>query len=104
MKQNRHFCDAGHVRLGINTHTFEPWVKQSQKIIMKELLLNDWTFFRVLRVVIGGVILIDGIVTGFALSIIIGGIFLYQGVFNVTCGACMGGNCQIPEKKVSSKE
>ncbi len=72
---------------------------------MKTLLLNDWSFFRVLRVVIGGIIMIDGIATGMALSVIIGGIFLYQGIFNLSCGgACAGGNCEIPQKKVSSKE
>jgi hypothetical protein len=71
---------------------------------MRELLLTDWSFFRVIRVVIGSVIMIDGIQTGFWLSVIIGGIFLYQGVFNVACGACVGGSCEIPETKVSSKE
>ncbi len=72
---------------------------------VKSLLLNDWSFLRVLRVVIGAIIMIDGIVNATALTMIIGGIFLYQGIFNLSCGgACAGGNCQIPEKKVSPKE
>ena len=72
---------------------------------MKALLLNDWSFFRVLRVVIGGILMIDGVATGMTISVIIGGIFLYQGIFNLSCGgACSGGSCEIPPKNVSSKE
>lgn len=72
---------------------------------VKSLLLNDWSFFRVLRVVIGSIIMIDGIANATGLTMIIGGIFLYQGIFNLSCGgACAGGNCQIPEKNVSPKE
>lgn len=71
---------------------------------MKELLLNDWSFLRVLRVVIGTIIIIDGIQTSMALSVIIGAIFLYQGVMNKGCGACAGGSCEIPQKNVSPKE
>ena len=71
---------------------------------MKESLLTDWSFLRIIRVVIGAVIMIDGIQTVMWLSMIIGGIFLYQGIFNVGCGACVGGSCEIPENKVAQKE
>lgn len=37
MNQNRHFCDAGHPRLGVNTLTFDPWVKQNQKNYEKNI-------------------------------------------------------------------
>lgn len=103
MSPKRHFCDTSHkprfwitLNLSFNFKTMEK---------VKTLLMTDWSFFRVLRVVIGSVIMIDGFYTEMALSVFIGGIFLYQGIFNLSCGgACANGNCQIPEKKVSSKK
>ena len=52
------------------------------------LLLQNWSFMRVIRVVFGTVMLITGFQTMEFIPFAIAGILLYQGIRNVGCGSC----------------
>ncbi len=48
-------------------------------------MLSNWNFSRILRLVLGGIILIEGIRSGEFLFILVGGIFTLMPLFNVGC-------------------
>lgn len=65
---------------------------------MKEALLNNWNWIRIIRLVIGLFILGSGIGGKDYLAIIIGVVFTALPLFNInTCasGACNSGSCGI---------
>lgn len=62
---------------------------------MKNLLTTNWSWFRVLRLVIGVSALIDGLDRTDWLLIGLSSILIYQGVMNTGCG--FGGSCAIPQ-------
>lgn len=64
---------------------------------MKELLLNNWSLWRVVRLLLSFVFIIDGALKSDTV-LIFGGIFLFaHAIFNV-CATCAGGSCEIPKK------
>lgn len=71
---------------------------------MKDRMLSNWTFSRILRVIIGIVIIGMAIDRADIASGIIGAIFTGMGVFNIGC--CGSGACYIPVKnsKKDSKD
>lgn len=63
---------------------------------MKDCILNNWTLPRILRVIIGIVIIGMAISRVDIASGIIGTIFTGMGVFNIGC--CGAGGCYTPVK------
>lgn len=63
---------------------------------MKNRILNNWNLPRVLRVMIGIVILVMAISRADLASGIIGAVFTGMGVFNISC--CGSGACYTPIK------
>jgi hypothetical protein len=66
---------------------------------MKQAILTNWTFSRVLRLVLGVVIIIQAIYTRDIPIGIMGLIFTMMPVFNIGC--CGAGGCYTPAKKVA---
>jgi hypothetical protein len=65
---------------------------------MKERLLYNWSLWRITRLILSFVFIINGIInTDFIL--ITGGVFLLIHALYNACVFCAGGNCEIPKKK-----
>jgi len=64
---------------------------------MKENVLRNWNFFRLLRLVIGIVIIVQAIIIKDAMFGVAGILFAAMSVFNVGC--CGAGGCAVPLKK-----
>ena len=64
---------------------------------MKHAIFNNWNFMRVLRLVIGIVILVQAFVAKDAIFGIAGLLFTSMAIFNVGC--CGTGGCYTPTKK-----
>lgn len=58
---------------------------------MKSILLTDWNFMRVLRLLGGFSLVVLGILKRDTISSAFGFFFVYQGLFNVSC--CGAGSC-----------
>jgi hypothetical protein len=73
-------------------------------VFMKEQIINNWNFMRVLRLAAGIAIVVQGIVAKEALFAIMGLVLASMAVFNAGC--CGSGGCvTTPAKKsVSVKE
>ncbi len=65
---------------------------------MKKLLLTDWNFIRVLRLVLGFLAIGAGVFKQDVLVGGIGGLLIYQAIINVSCGPR---GCAIPNKEVA---
>lgn len=64
-------------------------------------MLKNWNFLRVLRLVLGIFILVQGVTTWEIPFIILGAVFTAMPLFNVGCcgtSACANGNCYVPTK------
>ncbi|MEO5943142.1 MAG: hypothetical protein ABIP30_04420 [Ferruginibacter sp.] len=66
---------------------------------MKQSILNNWNYTRVLRLVIGIAILVQGILTKDILFGIAGLLFTAMAVFNAGC--CGPEGCNVPVKTTS---
>lgn len=62
---------------------------------MKNRILYQWNWMRVVRLAIGSYALIQGIMHSENLMIGIGAFFLIQGILNFGCSSCSTGNCNI---------
>lgn len=72
---------------------------------MKNRLLNNWGWLRIVRLVIGAYVVYGGIQQIDYLMLFFGGLFLVQAVFNLGCRSCSSGNCEIdPEKLKESTD
>ncbi len=71
---------------------------------MKQAILTNWTFFRMLRLILGIVILVQGISTKDVSIGFVGLLFTMMPLFNIGC--CGAGACNSPTKNVidSKKE
>ena len=67
---------------------------------MKEMLITNWGFMRVLRLVLGVAFLFSAYKQLEWIPAIIGGLFMYQSIFNV---GCTGGACYAPPTKQTAK-
>ena len=66
---------------------------------MKDRLLKNWGWLRIVRLLIGGYVFYGGLKEMDYLMLFFGGLFLVQSIFNFGCGGCASGNCEIdPEK------
>lgn len=69
---------------------------------MKQSILNNWYFFRFLRLVIGITIIVQGILAQDMLFGMVGLLFTGMAVFNTGC--CGTGGCNVPIKKTVQPE
>ncbi|MCB9032343.1 MAG: hypothetical protein H6553_00740 [Chitinophagales bacterium] len=60
---------------------------------MKERLLQQWNFVRVLRLILGLIITISSIQTTDYIFIVLGAILSLMAIFNI--GSCSNGSCNI---------
>ena len=67
---------------------------------MKNRLLNNWTLPRILRVIIGMIIIGEAIFRADMVTGLAGTIFTAMGVFDVGC--CGAGGCYTPLKKTAA--
>ncbi len=64
---------------------------------MKEMILNNWNFMRVLRLALGIFILVQGIwMKDWTLGLL-GGLFGLMPLFNIGC--CGAGGCSTPAQR-----
>lgn len=68
---------------------------------MKERLLSNWSIRRVIYLIIGIAILVQGILMNEWIGIAGGGYFTLMGLLGFGCagGNCYNGACDIPEKE-----
>jgi hypothetical protein len=74
--------------------------KKTNTIIMKTIL-QGWNFMRMLRLVLGIAILVQGIVARDTITIILGLVFGGMAVVNVGC--CGAGGCAINTRSANNK-
>ena len=60
--------------------------------------MKNWSFIRVLRLVMAGVITFQAVESKTWWMFAIAGLLIYQVITNPACGACASGSCEIPEK------
>jgi hypothetical protein len=63
--------------------------------LMKNRILYQWNWMRIVRLAIGGYGLTQGIMHSESLMIGIGAFFLIQGILNFGCNSCSTGNCEV---------
>ena len=63
---------------------------------MKAYLMN-WSFMRALRLVLGGVILVQGIMVHEVPYAVIGGLLMLMAIANI---GCSGGGCGVPMRSM----
>ncbi len=71
---------------------------------MKERILTNWTFTRVLYLIIGSAIIIQSIMSQQWFGVAFGGYFASMGLFAFGCAAgnCFGGSCEVEPKNKSN--
>ena len=68
--------------------------------MMKETILTGWTFMRVLRLVLGGFIVVNSFTDHNYVFTFLGGLFVFQAITNTGCAACAA----VPSTKVEQKD
>ncbi len=66
--------------------------------LIKQRLLSNWTLWRITRLVLALIFIINGIIK-LDYILLIGGIFLLGHALINACAACAGGNCETPQKQ-----
>ena len=68
---------------------------------MKERILTNWTFARVLYVIIGTMIVVQTAMSHQWIGVVFGGYFASMGLFAFGCasGNCSGGSCATAPKQ-----
>lgn len=64
---------------------------------MKELILSNWTLWRVIRMIFSIVFITEGIIKSDFIMIAAGAFLFIHALLNV-CSSCAGGSCEIPKK------
>jgi hypothetical protein len=65
---------------------------------IKQRLLSNWTLWRITRLVLALIFIVNGIVK-LDYILLSGGVFLLGHALLNACAACAGGNCEIPQTK-----
>lgn len=68
--------------------------------MIKETLLTDWNFMRILRLGLGIYISVQAVETQSIISMIFAVFFLFQAISNTGC--CGSNGCSVPIKKKKS--
>ncbi|GAC1312849.1 MAG: hypothetical protein NVSMB24_35150 [Mucilaginibacter sp.] len=71
---------------------------------MKQVILNNWTFARALRVIIGLVIIVEAIQRNDVISTIAGSVFTALGLFNISCCGSRGCALSVKRTEINSNE
>lgn len=71
---------------------------------MKERILTNWSFTRVLYLIMGIVIIIQTAMDQLWIGVAFGAYFAAMGLFSFGCasGSCYGGNCATDPKRKSN--
>ena len=71
---------------------------------MKQRILTNWTFTRVLYLVLGIFVIIQSAMSQQWFGVLFGGYFAAMGLFAFGCAAgnCFGGNCAVEPKQKAS--
>lgn len=64
---------------------------------MKNSILSDWNFMRVIRLALGVFLVVQGIITGDWTFSLLGGLFTLMPLFNIGC--CGASGCNVPDTK-----
>lgn len=64
---------------------------------MKNLLLKNWNLWRVTRLLLSLVFIVNGVVKADYI-LLTGGVFLFGHAMLNACVTCAGGSCEIPKK------
>lgn len=64
---------------------------------MKQLLLSNWNLWRVVRLILSIVFIIEGFIKADNI-LLVGGVFLFAHAILNACATCVGGSCEIPKK------
>jgi hypothetical protein len=64
---------------------------------MRNLLTTGWNSMRVIRLVLGVILIIQAIQTKFVAGGLLGGLLLFQALSNTGC--CGAGGCAIPDNR-----
>lgn len=68
---------------------------------MKQILLINWNFMRVLKLAFGFYATYEAFASGQYILLVLAAFFFYQSIFNVSaCG--MGGSCSVNSKQHQS--
>lgn len=67
---------------------------------MKDRILSNWSFIRLLRLALGVAIVIHGLYTKEWLFVAVGGFFAYLPLMNIGCGGAS--NCSAPISKTDN--
>ena len=72
---------------------------------MKERLLTNWNFTRILYIIIGVAIVIQSVMSWQWFGIAFGAYFASMGLFAFGCasGNCYGGKCVVPKQEAPKK-
>lgn len=71
-------------------------------MLLFERLQSGWTGLKVLRIILGGLILYSSISEGHVTGVVLGGLFILISLFtNGVC--CSGAGCQLPVKNDPSQ-
>ena len=70
---------------------------------MKERILTNWTFTRVLYLIIGIALIIQSVMSQQWFGVALGGYFASMGLFAFGCAAgnCFAGSCEVEPKQKS---
>lgn len=74
--------------------------KSMMNLNIKQRLSSNWTLWRVIRLVLSILFIVNGIIALDYILIFAGLFLLGQAIFN-TCVTCASGNCEIPQKSKS---
>lgn len=64
---------------------------------MKQRLLTNWTLWRIMRLVLSLVFIVQGILKTDYILLSAGLFLLIHALYN-SCATCVSGNCEIPQK------
>lgn len=64
---------------------------------MKQRLLTNWTLWRIARLVLSFIFIINGALKADYI-LLTGGVFLLIHALVNSCATCASGNCEIPQK------
>lgn len=67
---------------------------------MKDVILKDWGWIRIARLVFALYLISKAYLAGESIYYLIGGFLLYQSIFNIKCmtGTCTTETCDIEQK------
>jgi hypothetical protein len=65
---------------------------------IKQRLITNWTLWRITRLALALIFIVNGIIK-LDYILLIGGVFLLGHALVNACAACAGGDCEIPQNK-----